>query len=80
MNIFSRLSTGTSLEISLEEGTIRSSISRQENSFWAHLNERIHENVFLELALLFFTFSTGIQDASVVSVYYIGNILPLLIQ
>lgn len=75
MNILSRSSTGASLEISLEEGTTRFSAQRREDIFWSYLEERIHENRFLELALLFFTFSTGIHDASFVSLYCFHNML-----
>lgn len=75
MNVRSRSSTGTSLEISLEEGTTRFPAHRREDIYWSHLEECIHENGFLELALLFFTFSTGVQDASVVSLYCSHNML-----
>ena len=67
MNIFNSSSADISREINLEEGEVRSSVSRGRSTFWAHLNDHIQENIFLELGLLTFTLATGIQDASVVS-------------
>lgn len=52
MNVRSRSFTGTSLEISLEEGTTRFSALRREDIYWLHLEERINENGLLELAQL----------------------------
>lgn len=75
MNVRSRSSTGASLEIRLEEGTTRFSAHSREDIYWSHLEERIPENGFLELALLFFTFSTGVQDTSVVSLHCSHNML-----
>ena len=59
-NYTTTASTGASLEIRLEEGTTRFSAHSREDIYWSHLEERIPENGFLELALLFFTFSTGV--------------------
>lgn len=60
MNIWSRSSTGTSLEISLEEGKTRLLAYCYEDIYWSYLEEYIYKNGFLELVILFSAFSTSV--------------------